>query len=406
MLEGLMMNSMTPPAQDDTSTLLAPQDWTFPVPIAYGPGRLAEIADMCRAAGMMCPLIVTDRGSRDLPFIAKLETLLEQAGLKSGMFSEISPNPRDTEVLAGCAAYRAGGHDGIIAIGGGSGMDGAKAICLTARTGHDLWDFEFEQVPPSLGAGQDILPLITIPTTAGTGAETEGTAMVTHTGKGMKFCVWHPDFHPVQVLLDPELTIGLPANLTAWTGADALTHAIEAYIVPGFHPLCDGAALEGLRLVAKWLPVAVEEPDNMTARGAMLVGSCLAGIAFLKGLGMVHAISHMVGAEFDTQHGLTNAVLLPAVLRENLSVLGDKATRMAMAMDLEDTSHEGLARAVEALLDRINIPNGLADLGVPADCAARIAEKAMQDSAATTDPGDWTAQRAEALINRAMTAAR
>lgn len=395
-----------PRALDDTDMLLTPQDWTFPVPIAYGPGRLNEIAGMCRAAGMARPLVVTDRGSRDLPFIARLTELLSQDGQAPDVFSGISPNPRDDEIAAGGEAFRDGGHDGIIAIGGGSGMDGAKAICLTAQTGIDLWDFEFEQTPPDLAGDQRIVPLITIPTTAGTGAETEGTSMVTHTAKGMKFCVWHPDFHPVQVLLDPELTVGLPANLTAWTGADALTHAIEAYIVPDFHPLCDGLALEGLRLIADWLPVAVEEPRNMAARGAMLVGSCLAGIAFLKGLGMVHAISHMIGAEYDTQHGLTNAVLLPMVLRENLPVLGGKSARMAQAMGLEDTSPEALARAVEALLGRIDIPDGLAKIGVPADCAARIAAKAMQDSAAATDPGNWDSGRVETLINRAMTAAR
>lgn len=393
-------------AIDETALLLGRQDWSFPVPIAYGPGRLREIADMCRAAGIHKPLIVTDRGSRDLPFIARLEGLLRAAGLRAALFCAISPNPRDDEIAAGCDAYRSGGHDGIIGIGGGSGMDGAKAICLTAQTGLDLWDFEFEQTPPDLGGDQRIPPMIAIPTTAGTGAETEGTAMVTHTGKGMKLCVWHPGFRPVQALLDPELTVDLPPHLTAWTGADALTHAIEAYIVADFHPLCDGAALEALRLVARWLPVAVAEPDNIAARGGMLVGSCLAGIAFLKGLGMVHAISHMIGAEYDTQHGLTNAVLLPAVLRENLPVLGGKTAHMAHAMGLDDHTPEALARAIDALLDRMDIPRGLADLGVADDCAARIAIKAMQDSAAGTDPGNWNAQRAEALINRAMTAAR
>ena len=388
------------------NALLQPWDWTFPVPVAYGPGRLAGIGAICGAARIARPLIVTDRGSRDLPFIARLAGLLARAGLETAIFSGISPNPRDDEIAAGCAAFREGGHDGVIAIGGGSGMDGAKAICLTALTGIDLWDFEFEQTPPALEAHQRIPPLVCIPTTAGTGAETEGTAMVTHMAKAMKFCVWHPSFRPAHALLDPELTIGLPAHLTAWTGADALTHAIEAYAVDAFHPLCDGAALEGLRLVARWLPVAVEEPGNMAARGGMLAGSCLAGVAFLKGLGMVHAISHMIGAEYDTHHGLTNGVLLPAVLRANLGVLGPKIGPMCHAMGLSETGPEALAQAVEALLERIGIPRGLSDLGVPADCAARIAVKAMQDSAAATDPGGWDAGRAQALVEGAMTAAR
>lgn len=393
------------PAMTD-ATLLAPRDWTFPVPIAYGPGRLAEIGAICRAAGIARPLVVTDRGSRDLPFVARLEDLLTRDGLQPGLFGGISPNPRDDEIATGCTAFRTGGHDGVIAIGGGSGMDGAKAICLTVETGIALWEFEFEQTPPVLGPGQRIPPLICIPTTAGTGAETEGTGMVTHVARGMKLCVWHPTFRPAHALLDPELTIGLPADLTAWTGADALTHAIEAYAVDSFHPLCDGAALEALRLVARWLPVAVEEPGNMAARAGMLVGSCLAGVAFLKGLGMVHAVSHMVGAEYDTHHGLTNAVLLPAVLRANLPALGTRVAPMAQAMGAPGDDGRALVQAVEALLDRIGIPRGLADLGVTDDCASRIAAKAMQDSAAATDPGGWTEVGVRVLIEDAMTAAR
>jgi len=252
--------------------------------IAYGPGRLGEIGQHCAALGLRNPLIVTDKGSRDLPFISRLQRVLSDAGVSAGLFSEISPNPRDNEIGAGRDKFRSGNHDAIIAIGGGSAMDGGKAICLTARNDRDLWEFEWESEPADIGPDQAFPTLITIPTTAGTGAETESTAMVTHTGKGMKFCIYHPQLKPSLALLDPELTLGLPGNLTAWTGADAMVHAIEAYCVPGFHPLCDGLALEGLALVAKWLPVAVRAPENMAARGGMLVGSCLAGIAFQKGL--------------------------------------------------------------------------------------------------------------------------
>ncbi len=387
-------------------TILASHDWGFPVPIAYGPGRLAEIGSRCLAMGLGNPLIVTDRGSRGLPFIARLQSLLVDAGLKTALYSDISPNPVDGEIGAGRAAFLAGRHDAIIAIGGGSAMDGGKAICLTACNDLDLWAFEFEQPAPAMGSGHAFPALITIPTTAGTGAETESTAMVTHAAKGMKFCVWHPDLKPALALLDPELTVGLPRTLTAWTGADALVHAIEAYLVPGFHPLCDAVALEGLALIAKWLPVAVEEPRNLTARGGMLMGSCLAGIAFLKGLGLVHAISHMVGAEFNTQHGLTNAILLPVVLRFNLPGMEDKVRRMAQAMNLPDTSVEGFIAAVEAMLDQIGIPKSLGEIGVPADCAARIAEKALKDSAARTNPRAATLAEVRALTETAIAKAR
>ena len=322
----------------DLDGILNPQDWSFPVPIKYGPGRLVEAGSHCIMMGVHNPLIVTDRGSHKLPFIGQLQNHLTNAGLTVGLYSDISPNPKDTEIGAGRAQFISGGHDAIIAIGGGSAMDGGKSICLTANNDIDLWAFEYEQKAPEINTNQSFPKLITIPTTAGTGAETESTAMVTHVEKGMKFCVWHPELKPSLVLLDPELTIGLPANLTAWTGADAMTHAIEAYLVPGFNPLCDGLALEGLALVSKWLQISVNEPHNMKARGAMLVGSCLGGIAFLKGLGLVHAISHMVGAEFDTQHGLTNAVVLPVVLRFNLPGQELKVQRMAQAIGLEDTS--------------------------------------------------------------------
>ena len=390
----------------DLDGILNPQDWSFPVPIKYGPGRLVEVGAHCIMMGVHNPLIVTDRGSHKLPFIGQLQNHLTNAGLTVGLYWDISPNPKDTEIGAGRAQFISGGHDAIIAIGGGSAMDGGKSICLTANNDIDLWAFEYEQKVPEINANQPFPKLITIPTTAGTGAETESTAMVTHVEKGMKFCVWHPELKPSLALLDPELTIGLPANLTAWTGADAMTHAIEAYLVPGFNPLCDGLALEGLALVSKWLKISVNEPQNMKARGAMLVGSCLGGIAFLKGLGLVHAISHMVGAEFDTQHGLTNAVVLPVVLRFNLPGQEFKVQRMAQAMGLEDTSTDNFIRHIEGLLDDINIPKSLSDLDIPMASAQRLAEKAILDSAAQTNPRAATVPEISTLIEKAILKAR
>ena len=390
---------------NDPSMLLA-HDWNFPVPIAYGPGRLAEIGQKCVALGLLNPLIVTDRGSRELAFIARLVEILAEAGLASEVFSGISPNPIDSEIAIGRAAFLAGSHDAIIAIGGGSAMDGAKAICLTANNEVELWDFEFEQASPLILPENRFPVLITIPTTAGTGAETESTAMVTHTGKAMKFCVWHSELKPSLALLDPELTIGLPASLTAWTGADAMVHAIEAFLVPGFHPLCDAMALEALSLIARWLPVAVEEPTNVMARGGMHVGSCLAGISFLKGLGLVHAISHMVGAEFNTHHGNTNAILLPVVLRFNLPGMDEKVRRMAEVMQISDHSVAGFISAIESILDEIHIPKSLGEIGVPMDCAERIAAKALKDSAAKTNPRSASIDEVRVLIETAITKAR
>lgn len=386
--------------------LLEAQDWTFPIPIAYGPGRLAEIADFCRDAGMKKPLLVTDRGSQGLPFIASIRQTLADNGLPCDLYAGISPNPRDDEIAAGRALFRAGAHDGIVAVGGGSGMDGGKAIATVANNDIDLWDFEFEKNPPDMSNEMPFPPLICIPTTAGTGAETEGTAMITEVERKMKYCTWHPRLKPALALLDPEITVGLPANLTAWTGCDALVHAIEAYCVPAFHPMCDGIALQGLQMINTWLPTAVNDPRNIEARGGMLTGSCLAGIAFLKGLGMVHAISHMVGAEYNTHHGLTNAIVLPAVLQFNADSIADKIPQMCAAMDIGDKSFDGFYGTVCNLLDSLEIPKTLADIGVPADCAAAIAAKAIQDIAAATNPRTATVSEIQTIIERAITEGR
>jgi len=386
--------------------ILKKQDWTFPIPIAYGPDRFCEIGKLCIANGIKKPLIVTDRGSQDLPFISSLQRHLENVAIASNVFSGFSPNPRDTEVLSGKSFFNAGAHDSVIAIGGGSAMDGGKSICLTANNNIDIWAFEWEETPAHLNRDEAFPKLITIPTTAGTGAETESTAMITHTGRGMKFCICHPHLKPSLALLDPKLTMSLPQNLTAWTGADAMIHAIEAYLVPGFHPLCDAMALEGLYLISHFLPLAVKEPDNLEARGGMLAGSCLAGIAFAKGLGLVHAISHMIGAEYDTQHGLTNAIVLPPVLHFNLIGQELKVRRMAEAMGLQDQSKNGFVSRIETILDEIGIPRSLSEIGVPQDCAERIAEKALQDSAAATNPRQADVDQIRCLIETAYAKAR
>lgn len=388
------------------SNLLDNKDWGFPVPIFYGPGRISDIGSICKNLEIRNPLIVTDRGSSKLSFIQELRSLLSKNGISSEVFFEISPNPIGDEIGAGCNAYRDGKHDSIIGIGGGSGMDGAKAICLTVNNDIDLWAFDYNKPVPQVAGTNPFPKLITIPTTAGTGAETESTAMVTHSEKGMKFCLDHPRLKISAAVLDPVLTVGLPANLTAWTGVDALTHAIEAYIVPDFHPLCDGAAIEALKLINKYLVTSVEEPENLEARGGMLVGSCLAGISFLKGLGFVHAISHMVGAEFDTQHGLTNAIVLPVVLRYNLPSLDEKRRQMADALNINDKTTDGFVGDIEATLNRLDIPKSLSSIGVPLDCASRVAEKAMFDSAASTNPVKGNSSDIKALIERSILEAR
>ena len=390
----------------DEKFLSENSDWGFPIPIAYGPGRLNEIGEFCRKFKISNPLIVTDKGSKELPFVSRLATLLENSSIKSKLFYGISPNPRDDEIKAGCISYHKGSHDGIIAIGGGSALDGAKAIGMTVNSGVSLWNFEYRKPEPILQSLDCFPTFITIPTTAGTGAETESTAMITDTVKGMKFCLAHLGMRPSLAILDPELTIELPANLTAWTGVDALTHALEAYLVPGLNPLCDGAALEALKLISKWLKVAFDEQKNIDARGGMLIGSCLAGVAFTKGLGLVHSISHMVGAEYNTQHGLTNAIILPAVMKFNLPYVGEMVRFISHAMDLKDASSEMIIQEIEEILDYLDIPRSLSEIGVPLECKKRIAKKAMLDSATGTNPRVTQIEDLEELTKISILSAR
>ena len=387
--------------------LLSAQDWTFPTFTAYGPGRFKEIGNFCKNFNVQDVLIVIDSGSINLPFISDLQNVLSDSKIKSNIYSNFSPYPRDDEIEGGCKKFREGSHDGIIAIGGGSAMDGGKAISLTVNSGIPLWDFEFlDKVPKDLKGKNPFPKLITIPTTSGTGAETEITAMVTDTKKGMKFCLWHPDARPCLALVDPELTLKLPANLTAWTGVDAMIHAIEGYSVPMFHPLCDGSALESLNLISKSLKLAVNEPDNLVARGGMIIGSYLGGIAFLKGLGLVHAISHMVGAEYNTHHGLTNAIILPTVMEYNLPGLEEKVQRMSEAMQFDDHSVNGFKENLNKMLDELNIPRGLNEIGVPEDSFKRIAKKSMLDQAYGQNPKKATLEEVEQLTLKSIKKAR
>lgn len=386
--------------------ILSNQDWTFPTNTAYGPGRFKEIGDHCKKFGIRNPLIVTDNGSTKLPFIKELKELLIKANIKSDLFTDISPNPREDEISVGCKKYKDGNHDSIIAIGGGSAMDGGKLICLTANNDVPLRDFEFELTPPKISKDNPFPKIITIPTTAGTGAETEITAMVTYVKEGMKFCMWHPDARPILALVDPELTLGLPSSLTAWTGVDAMVHAIEGYCVPGFHPLCDGSALESLSLISKSLYLAVEEPKNIVARGGMHIGSYLGGIAFLKGLGNVHSISHMVGAEFNTQHGLTNAIILPVVLKYNLYDMDEKVKRMSEAMQFKEHSVDSFINNIEKMLDRLQIPKSLREIGVTEDCVDRIAKKAMKDQAYATNPKKASYEDMKEMVMQSIKKAR
>ena len=379
-------------------------DWRFPVPILYGPGRIRILPNILKDYNLKRPLIVTDRKSSELPFIKEIIKNLNIYGIKNSFFSGISPNPVDREIIEGKKIYEDGQHDSIIAIGGGSGMDGGKAISLVVNKNLNLWDFDNDK--PALTELNEFPPIICIPTTSGTGAETESTAMVTNSELGMKQCVWHPNHKPVAAILDPELTVALPKNLTSWTGVDALVHAIEAYSINSLYSVADAMAIEALSLISQHLPSVVKEPDNINSRGAMLIGSCLAGISFLKGLGLVHAISHMVGAVYNTQHGLTNAILLPAILKFNEKEISHKINRMHFAMYSKNGSSKEFYSKICNLLDELEIPKGLKEINVGDNRINELAQKSLKDAAAVTNPRKASINELEEIISMSLTNAR
>ena len=300
-----------------TSTALSAVRWNYPTEVWFGPGRIQTLAALAESKEIRRPLVVTDRSLAQLPVFPSILAPLEAAAVPYAVFSEVDANPVGTNVEAGVQMFRDGGHDGVIAVGGGSPLDVGKAIALMAGQTLPLWDFEdvgdnYLRVDPA-----GVRPVIAVPTTAGTGSEVGRSSVITHADEGRKVIIFHPKMVPVAALLDAELTVGLPPRLTAATGIDAASHCLEAYCAPGFHPMADGIAVEGLRLVHRSLRPAYRDGADLAARGEMLVASLMGATAFQKGLGAMHAMSHPLGARLGTQHGETNAVVMPYVLASN-----------------------------------------------------------------------------------------
>ncbi|NKB59428.1 MAG: iron-containing alcohol dehydrogenase [Alphaproteobacteria bacterium] len=361
-------------------------DWNFPTHMRFGPGRILELAAACSAVGMTRPLLVTDPGLAALPMVGEAIARNETVGLPTGLFSDVAGNPVGRNVDDGAAVYRAGGHDGIIAFGGGSAIDAAKTIALMAGQVRPLWDFEdqgnnWQRIDPS-----GVAPIVAVPTTAGTGSETGRAAVIIDEDARAKKIVFHPRMMPFEVISDPELTVGLPPDLTAATGMDALAHCLEALCAPSFHPMAEGIALEGARLVHDWLPRAYADGMDLAARAHMLVAASMGSTAFQKGLGAVHSISHPVGAIYGVHHGLANAIVLPYVLRFNRNVIEDKICRLARVLALPEPSFEAAMAWLLDLRETLNIPHSLGAVGVPDDEADRVAAAALVDPTAAGNP--------------------
>jgi len=377
-------------------------NWPAPTNIRFGVGRIVELPDACKVLGIGRPLLVTDRGLAARPIVHDAIAGNERAGLPTGLFSGVRSNPNSGNVSDGVDAYRAGHHDGIIAMGGGSALDAGKTIALMAGQSRPLWDFVWGKPAPSDMNVAAIAPVVTVPTTAGTGSEVETGAVITDENTQTKEIITHPKMLAGIVIGDPALTAGLPPHLTAATGMDALSHCLEAYCVSDYDPMADGMALEGMRLIAEWLPLAVADGGNLGARTQMLAAAMIGAAAFRKGLGAMHALSHPIGAIYDTHHGLTNAVLMPYVLSFNRPAIGAKMERLARFLGLPAPSFDAVLAWILQLRQRVAIPHSLAAIGVDDGRADEVTRKAAADGNAPTNPVPVGAAELRGIFDRAL----
>ncbi len=370
-----------------TSTASLPSvNWSYPTQIRFGAGRISELPAACREAGMARPLLVTDPLLATLPMVAEAVAATEAAGVPTAVFSAIKSNPTGQNVTEGVEAYREGGHDGVIAFGGGSALDVGKAIAFLTAQSRPLWDFEDVEDWWKRAEPRGIAPVIAVPTTSGTGSEVGRASAITNEETHTKKIIFHPAMMPVIVIADPALTIGLPTHLTAATGMDAMAHCLEAYCAPGYHPMAEGIAVEGLRLVRDWLPVAVKDGGNLTARGHMMSAAAMGAVAFQKGLGAIHALSHPVGAVYDTHHGLTNAVFAPYVLAFNRPAIEEKLARLAAWLKLDGTGFQAVQDWLLALRAEFKVPHTAAELGVEESRVEELSQMAARDPTAGGNP--------------------
>ena len=373
-------------------------NWNFPTTIWAGPGRISELATACQRAGIGRPLLVTDQGLVQSPMVANATALLGGAAL----YGAVQGNPTSAHVEGGLAAYRAGRHDGVVALGGGAALDTGKVIALMSGQTRPLWDFEDIGDWWTRADTKGIAPVVAIPTTAGTGSEVGRAGVILNEATHQKKIIFHPQMMPRVVISDPELTVGLPRPVTAATGMDAFVHCFEAYCAPGFHPLADGVALEGLRLIAIYLPRACAHGADVEARAQMLAAATMGATAFQKGLGGVHAIAHPVGAWFNTHHGLTNAVLLPYVMAYNRNAIEAKCAVIGRVLGLPAAGFDGMLAWVLQLRRELGIPHSLAELGVDLARSKQIGEEAAQDPSAAGNPLPVDAAALERIFRAAV----
>ena len=372
-------------------------NWSYPTAVRFGAGRISELGEACVAAGIQRPLLVTDKGLAGLPITRDTLDLLEAAGLGRAVFSDVDPNPTDANVEAGVKAYREGGHDGVIAFGGGSGLDLGKAVAFMAGQARPLWDFEDVGDWWTRADADAIAPVVAVPTTAGTGSEVGRASVITNSETHEKKIIFHPKMLPGIVICDPELTVGMPRAITAGTGMDAFAHCLEAYCSPHYHPMSQGIALEGMRLVKEYLPVAYDDGDDLEARGHMMSAAAMGATAFQKGLGAIHSLSHPIGAVHHTHHGTTNAVVMQPVLRFNRAAVEDRLARAAAYLGIEG-GFDGFYDFVGGLNDRLSIPANLTALGVKNPDMDALVASALRDPSVGGNPVEMTPENTRTLL--------
>jgi alcohol dehydrogenase class IV len=373
-------------------------NWSYPNAIRFGAGRINELPDACAAAGMKKPLLVTDKGLAPLPITAQALDIMEAAGLGRGIFSEVDPNPTEVNLDAGLEVYRAGGHDGVIAFGGGSGLDLGKMVAFMAGQIRPVWDFEDIGDWWTRADSDAIAPIIAVPTTAGTGSEVGRASVLTNSETHEKKIIFHPKVLPTVVIADPELTVGMPPMITAGTGMDAFAHCLEAYCSPHFHPMSQGIALEGLRIVKEYLPRAYKDGTDIEARGQMMAAAAMGAVAFQKGLGAIHALSHPIGAMYNTHHGTTNAVVMQPVLKYNRAAIEERIERAAAYLGIEG-GFDGFYAFVGELNASLGIPANLTELGVTDPDKPAIIKGALADPSTGGNPVEMTAENTAELLD-------
>ncbi len=372
-------------------------NWSYPTAIKFGAGRIAELPQACAQAGITNPLLVTDRGLAEMAITRDTLDLMQAAGLGRAVFAEVDANPTEVNLAAGVETYRAGGHDGVVALGGGSGLDLGKMVAFMAGQTRPLWDFEDVGDWWMRADSAAIAPIVAVPTTAGTGSEVGRASVITNSETHVKKIIFHPRVLPSVVICDPELTVGMPQAITVGTGLDAFAHCVEAYASPHFHPMSQGIALEGMRLVKEYLPRAHEDGTDLEARAQMMAAALMGATAFQKGLGAIHAISHPIGAVYNTHHGTTNAVCMPAVLEMNASAIAEKFAGVAAYLGIED-GFDGFRHFVQEFNDRLGVPRRLADMGVGDDRIDELTAMALQDPSCGGNPVALTEENVAALL--------